>query len=137
VLRLLELTSRAVADICGAEDKHKLHEAMRRSVQLLGFDSFNLGCEKSAKREFMTDPTLTNWSYDDLVAYERDGWSDRDPLLDYAATASHPLYWKSSDWQNRPKSEYREYLEWAGISSGITVPLPELSGGIGALTLLS
>jgi hypothetical protein len=89
-LHLLDITAKAVADICNANDKNELRTVLHSAVQSLGFDSFNLGCEKTAKGQFMTDPTLTNWSYDDLVAYERNGWSERDPLLDYAASGSAP-----------------------------------------------
>lgn len=95
---LLELTSKAVAEICEAGDKQELQTAIYSAVRALGFDSFNLGCEKTAPRDFMTDPTLTNWSYDDLVAYERGGWSDKDPLLDYAATGTGPLLWQRTIW---------------------------------------
>lgn len=136
-LHLLGMTSKAVAEICDASDKHELQIALHTAARSLGFDSFNLGCEKSARREFMTDPTLTNWSYDDLVAYERDGWSERDPLLDYAATGNGPLYWSRSTWLARRQFGYQEYLASAGLFSGITVPLHGKSEKIGALTLLS
>jgi DNA-binding CsgD family transcriptional regulator len=137
VLLLLELTSTAVAEICNAADKQELQIAIYSAVCSLGFDSFNLACEKSAKRDFMTDPTLTNWSYDDLVAYERDGWSDRDPLLDFAATGTGPLLWQRSRWNNRRQRDYYEYIEHAGIFGGLTIPLPSRSEKLGALTLLS
>jgi DNA-binding CsgD family transcriptional regulator len=135
-LNLLEITSGVVASICNADDKHELRRAINASAGLLGFDSFNLGCEKRAQREFMTNPTLTNWSYDDLVAYERDGWSERDPLLEYAATGTGPLYWQRPTWKVR-HDDYLEYIEHAGIFSGITIPMGGPSGMVGALTLLS
>jgi len=136
-LRLLELTSKAVASICDAGSKQELQAAIYDAVRSLGFDSFNLAFEKSAKREFMTDPTLTNWSYDDLVAYESDGWSERDPLLEYAATGTGPLYWQSPGWERRREVGYYEYLKYAGIFGGLTIPLQGTSEKLGALTLLS
>lgn len=106
-------------------------------MQSLGFDSFNLGCEKSAKREFMTDPTLTNWSYKDLVAYESGGWMEKDPLLDYAASGTEAVHWRTPNWRDS-RPDYYEYVTYAGVSGGITVPLlGSASGKLGALTLLS
>lgn len=134
---LLELTSKAVAEICDAGDKQELQTAIYSAVRSLGFDSFNLGCEKTAKRDFMTDPTLTNWSYDDLVAYERAGWSEKDPLLDYAATGTGPLLWQRTIWNNRRQRDYYEYIKFAGIYGGLTIPLQGSSEKLGALTLLS
>ncbi|BCP51484.1 LuxR family transcriptional regulator [Kaistia sp. 32K] len=114
-----------------------MQAAIHEAVRSLGFDSFNLAFEKSAKREFMTEPTLTNWSYDDLVAYERDGWSDKDPLLDYAATSTGPLLWQRPGWKSRNEMGYYEYLKFNGIFGGLTIPLQGDSEKLGALTLLS
>ena len=134
---LLEITSMAVSSICNAGSKHELQTAVFDAVRSLGFDSFNLACEKSAKLEFMTDPTLTNWSYEDLVAYERDGWAERDPLLSYAATASDPLAWRRRMWKNPGQSDYYEYIKFVGITGGLTIPLRGNTDKLGALTLLT
>lgn len=136
-MRLLELTSKAVFSLCNAGDKRELQIAVLDAVRSLGFDSFNLGCEKRTSREFMTDPTLTNWAYDDLVAYEKDGWSEADPLLDYAATGTDPLYWRTPIWKNGRDREYYEYIKHVGIFGGVTIPLQGSSERLGALTLLS
>jgi len=134
---LLHLTSRAVAGISGAGDKEELKVALYAAVQSLGFDSFNIAFEKSAKREFMTEPTLTIWSYDDLVAYAGDGWAERDPLLDYAATGTDPLYWQAPSWNQNGHPDYYEYIKHVGVFGGLTVPLPGSPDKLGALTLLS
>ncbi|WEK50048.1 MAG: LuxR C-terminal-related transcriptional regulator [Candidatus Kaistia colombiensis] len=134
---LLELTSKAVAEICNAGDKQELQTAICDAGRSLGFDRLILACEKNVKREFMADPTLTNQSYDDLVAYERDGWSERDPLLDYAATGTDPLYWRTETWKKPPRLDYHEYIQHLGITGGLTVPLRGSANKIGALTLLS
>jgi DNA-binding CsgD family transcriptional regulator len=136
-LNLLEVTSKSVSSICSAGDKHELRDAVLEAVRWIGFDSFNLAFEKTAKREFMTDPTLTNWAYDDLVAYDRDGWSERDPLLDYAATGTDPLIWRRSSWKNPRALEYYEYIEHVGIRGGLTLPFGGGSDKVGALTLLA
>lgn len=127
----------AVAEICNAGDKIELEAAMQSAIRSLGFDSFNLGCGKSAEREFMTDPTLTSWAYGDLVAYERDGWADRDPLLSYAARGLNPLYWTQETWKSQRKLDYLEYIRSSGLVSGVTVPLSRKRGAVSALTLLS
>jgi len=114
-----------------------LQAALYAAVQSLGFDSFNLAFEKSAKREFMTDPTLTIWSYDDLVTYASDGWAERDPLLDYAATGTDPLYWQAPSWNQNGHPGYFEYIRHSGIFGGLTVPIPGNGDKLGALTLLS
>jgi len=136
-MSLLDLVSTAVAGICAAGDKQELHAAIYAAIRSLGFDSYNLGCEKPAKREFMTNPTLTNWSYDDLVAYERDGWTGKDPLLAYAATGGRPLYWDVWTWQRQQRPDYLEYVKSAGLFSGVTVPIEAKGPAVSALTLLS
>lgn len=136
-MHLLDITAKAVADICNANDKIELKSVIHSAVQSLGFDSFNLGSEKTAKGQFMTDPTLTNWSYDDLVAYERNGWSERDPLLDYAASSGAPLHWTHATWQAQNRFDYLEYVQSSGLVSGVTVPLLSKPDQISALTLLS
>ena len=134
---MLEVIAKAVSNICDAGNKQELQAAIYNAVRSLGFDSFNLAFEKRAKREFMTDPTLTNWAYEDLVAYESDGWSEKDPLLEYAATGTGPLCWQSPDWERRREPGYYEYLKFAGIFGGLTIPLPGSLETLGALTLLS
>ncbi|WP_029076739.1 LuxR family transcriptional regulator [Kaistia adipata] len=136
-MHLLEVTARYVSSICDAGNKLELQSVVYAAVRALGFDSFNLACEKRAKHEFMTDPTLTNWSCDELIAYEREGWSERDPLLEYAATGAGPLCWRRGTWDDPARSEYHEYIKHVGITGGLTIPLRGGAERIGALTLLT
>lgn len=137
MVNVLEATSRAVVEICGAGDRGQLCSALGNATRALGFDSFNLGCNKGAKSEFMTDPTITSWTYDTLVAYERDRWAETDPLLDYAASGKPSLLWTTSYWDRSDCKGYFEYIKYSGIHAGVTAPLSRNDGTVSAITLLS
>ncbi|RJL16606.1 helix-turn-helix transcriptional regulator [Paracoccus siganidrum] len=134
---MLGVLSQTVAEICAAEDLRQLEAALTRGTQALGFVSFNLCCGKASGREFMTDPTLTTWTLEERVAYDRDGWFERDPLLAHAVGTGPTLAWRRTDWQAGPHHDYYEYITSVGLQGGITVPMNRGSGRLGALTMLS
>lgn len=134
---MLGALSQTVAEICAAEDLEQLDAAMKRGTALLGFVSFNLSCGKTSGRDFMTDPTLTTWTPEERITYDRDGWFDRDPLLALAIGTGPTLAWHRTDWQARGHHEYYEYITAVGLQSGVTVPMNRTPGRLGALTLLS
>ncbi|GEM_PF-1682171 len=135
---MLNLVAEIVSDICDADERQTLHQAMQKGIERLGFMTYNLSCHKKTPIEFMTEPTLTSWPQEDLVVYDTDRWYDRDPLLAYAAQPGLPKVWTPDDWRNSTRyGEYAEYLDEVGILSGVTAPLVYKRGLISAITTLS
>lgn len=135
---MLNAIAEIISDICYADEREALHQALQKGIETLGFTTYNLSCHKKTPVEFMTDPTLTSWSQHDLVVYDADRWYDRDPLLDYAAQPGLPKAWTPDDWRHSNRyGEYAEYLDQVGILSGVTAPLAYKQGLISAITTLS
>lgn len=134
---VIDILGMATVSLMRANTRAELQEALQSTVTALGFDSFNLSCGKSDKREFMTDPTISTWDKDELRRYEQDRWFERDPLLRYATGAGPVRSWKASDWLNARDQEYVRYLMSLGLKGGVTVPLTMNPGSLAALTVLS
>lgn len=133
----LSILARSAARISTTQSLHELERAMLAAVNALGFQSFNLAIQKASAQEFMETPTLTTWATQDLLAYQRDRWAGRDPLLRQADGDGPPLLWRSDSWRSKGHHSYHEYLSSAGITAGATVPLGREGGQHGALTMLS
>lgn len=114
-----------------------LGTAMKAAALDLGFVSFNITIDKRHAAELMEDPLLTTWSREDLLAYSRDGWAERDPLLKSAVERETLFLWSADGWRNSGHCEYSEYLALNGIAGGATVPLGGGPGKLGAMTLLA
>lgn len=111
---------------------------MQSGIVALGFDSYNLGHQKRCKRQFMQEPTLTTWTSQDLLNYDRDNWYDRDPLLAHAASSAPALSWLATDWNgDQTYGDYTEYIVSLGIKSGVTAPLITQHGALSAISVLS
>lgn len=135
---MLDIIAEIIRDICDADERETLHQAMQKGIESLGFTTYNLSCHKTTPVEFMTEPTLTSWPQEDLIIYDSDRWYDRDPLLAYAAQPGLPKAWTPDDWRNSTRyGEYAEYLVEVGILSGVTAPLAYKQGLISAITTLS
>lgn len=134
---IIDILSKATVSLMRANTRAELQEALQSTVTSLGFDSFNLSCGKSDKREFMMDPTVSSWDEDDLRRYEQDRWAERDPLLHYAAGVGPVRSWKITDWLNTRDEEYVRYLMEVGLKGGVTPPLTTNPGSLAAMTVLS
>ncbi|PWK73959.1 LuxR family transcriptional regulator [Aminobacter sp. AP02] len=135
---MLNLVARVVAHICEAEDREQLYGALQSGLLNLGFATFNLSCRKQSTLQFMTDPTLTSMSDEDLIHYVSERWYERDPLLDYTARPGKPKIWSPQDWLNCDQfGEFAEYLASLAIQGGVTAPLSHKPGAISAITALS
>lgn len=134
---IIDLLNKAAFSLLGAKTQADVQNALQSSVTSLGFDSFNLSCGKSDKREFMMDPTVSSWSEAELRHYEQDRWAERDPLLDYAVGAGPVRGWKITDWLNGQDEEYARFLTEAGLKGGVTAPLTMPFGSFAAMTVLS
>lgn len=134
IIDVLNATTRTIMQ---AQTKAEIREALQAAITSLGFDSFNLSCSKSHKREFMTDPTVSSWSDADLLRYEQDRWAERDPLLTYAASEGPVRSWRMTDWLNAQDGDYARYLAELGLKGGVTAPLTLAPGGLAAITVLS
>lgn len=135
---LLEAIDAAIGSICKADSRLDLLEAMKTGSASLGFQSFNLSCNKAHSREFMTDATLSSFSADDLNAYHRGDWANRDPLLERAAQKEVREVWQPQDWlADSDTREYAEYIAGTGIRSGVTAALIGRPGTLSAITALS
>ena len=127
-----------MAALCAANSKKELHAALTAGVNALGFSSFNLAVLKTEKRQFMTEPTLTSWTWDELSYYDQNRWYLRDPLLDYAVAGGQPLAWTVNSWEDQPDyADYDQYIKQVGLRSGVTVPLLCGRGEVSAITGLS
>lgn len=124
-----------MAALCASDSKEKLHDALSAALERLGFASFNMAVLKADKRQFMTEPTLTSLSWQDLSHYEERQWHLRDPLLDYSTTGGAPLAWTVDDWD--ADAEYSQFLRQQGLRCGVTVPLLCTRSEISAITGLS
>lgn len=128
----------AIASICSAENKSQLVSALGDGLAALGFQSFNLSCNKAHVREFMTAPTLTSWTTADLDAYHGGDWCARDPLLELAGQAGLRKLWKPSDWeQSADTRDYAEYVGFSGIRSGVTASVLGAPETVSAITAVS
>ncbi len=134
---LLSILAKAASDLAEAQNVRALCAILRDAVQRLGFDTFNLSVNKRSPRAFMEEPTLSTWSTEDLAAYHRQGWADRDPLLRQAVTALGPILWRPEDWIGAGEHPYHEFLGSTGILGGLTIPLGGVAGRVSALTMLS
>ncbi|WP_164730428.1 helix-turn-helix transcriptional regulator [Pelagibacterium montanilacus] len=135
---MISWLSETVSSACDATTRSELHAVVSTAIDALGFSSFNLAVLKADKREFMTEPTLTSWTWDELSHYDANQWYLRDPLLERAAYGTEPLIWTASQWDGQPEhADYSSFIKALGLRAGVTVPLlcnkPELS----ALTALS
>lgn len=137
MIDLIKVIAGSVGDICAASDRRELEAALGGAISAIGFDSFNLSCHKASRFDFMTDPTMTTWTTDDLRVYERDRWAARDPLLRHAVSARAPLHWTIPMRGVIDDPKYVEYLSAIGISNGVTAPLKGKDGTVSAFTLLS
>lgn len=134
---IIDVLHKATVSLMRASTRAELHETLQSTVTSLGFDSFNLSCGKSDKREFMMDPTISSWDEDDIRRYEQDRWAERDPLLNYAAGDGPVRSWKITDWLNTCDEEYVRYLMEVGLKGGVTAPLTTNPGSLAAMTVLS
>ena len=134
---IIDFLNRTTIEVLHARTQADLQETLQSAITALGFDSFNLSCGKSDRREFMTDPTVSSWSDADLRAYEQDRWAERDPLLVYAAGEGPVRSWKITDWLNGRDEEYVRYLTEAGLKGGVTAPLTIAPGSLAAMTVVS
>lgn len=127
-----------VMSICAAETEVELRRVVQRSIERFGFQSYNLSFRKKDRREFMSEPTLTNWSGADLARYADEGWVEKDPLLEMAVgRAGRPMVWTPAQWASSVHSTYGEYIASTGIISGATAALDERPGSLSAITALS
>lgn len=128
----------AVASICGAQNKSQLVSALGEGMAALGFQSFNLSCNKADVREFMTSPTLTSWTSEDLDAYHNEHWSARDPLLELSGQPGLRKLWTPDDWaRDADTRAYAEYIDFTGIRSGVTASVGGATDTVSAITALS
>lgn len=134
---LIFILAQAAARISAAQSVAALENALALSTSAMGFQTFNLAVHKQSGRQFMEAPTLTTWSSDDLIGYERDRWFSRDPLLAQAAGDGPPLLWSAADWQVQGHHDYHAYVVANGIRGGLTVPLGQVAGLRSAMTMLS
>lgn len=119
-------------------NRDQLISAISDGILRFGFQSFNLTYNKSNAHEFMTDPTLTDWSKSDLEGYHRNNLIDCDPLLELLAERHVRKLWRPADWHGKPKAQaYRAYVEQIGVRSGVTVTLAGRADRISAFTALS
>lgn len=134
----MERIAKSVTSICAAETVAQLQEALQKSVERFGFQSYNLSFRKKDGREFMTAPTVTNWATRDLERYADEGWVDRDPLLEMAVRPSDPVAWAPDLWTfSAEHAAYGEFLASTGIISGATAPLDQREETLSAMTALS
>ncbi|QSB45881.1 LuxR family transcriptional regulator [Altererythrobacter sp. FM1] len=134
---IIDALNAATFAIARAQTRADLEKALQNAVTALGFDSFNLSCGKSDKREFMLDPTVSSWTEADMKLYDQDRWAERDPLLAYAASGGEVCGWQVADWRTENEEEYARYLEYSGLKGGVTAPLASPSGALAAMTVLS
>lgn len=119
-------------------NRDQLISAISDGILRFGFQSFNLSCNKTSVREFMTDPTLTDWSKSDLDGYHRNQLIDCDPLLELVAQDGVRKLWRSTDWRGKPKVQaYSAYIERIGVRSGVTVTLAGRPDRVSAFAALS
>lgn len=135
---MISVVATVISEIVAAGDKDELHDAVQTGMHHLDFATYNLTCHKQSNHQFMTEPTLTSWSGEDLNVYDTDRWYGRDPLLAYAASDGPPMAWVPQRWHDvRHFAEYAQYLQQFGIRSGVTAPLANRPGSISAITALS
>ena len=65
--------SSSVAEIASARSMEDLGAALTSAARNLEFVSFNLSLNKAHAAEFMAAPTLSTWTEQELVGYQRDG----------------------------------------------------------------
>lgn len=135
---MLHWIAGSVAALCAADAKKALRTELTNALTHLGFVSFNMAVLKTDKRQFMTEPTLTSWSWADLSYYDEHEWHLRDPLLAYAVTGGPPFAWTAASWDNQPEhADYSAFLRQQGLRCGVTAPLLCTRGEVSAITGLS
>ena len=87
--------------------------------------------------DFIIDPTLSTFSSEELDEYSRGDWVSRDPLLLRSASSEHAFIWRWNEWSGTKDQDFSDYLREIGLRGGITVPLRQKPGKIGAMNLLS
>lgn len=127
-----------VSNIWSANDQLQLRDAVHEGVRLLGFSSFILAHRKQSKNQLVADPTLTNWSDDDIQKYTNEQWFERDPVLAYSVIADQPRAWTLEEWSDSPTcGDYTRYMTDLGMHGGVTAPLASQVGEFGAISAVS
>jgi len=127
-----------VMSICSANSAAELQQALQLGVERFGFQSYNLSFRKKDRREFMSQPTVTNWSSEDLARYADEGWVDNDPLLELAVRPTGPMAWTPAQWSSSVEhAAYGQYIASTGIVSGATASLDQRADTLSAITALS
>lgn len=134
---MLTKVTLSARELGAAEDMRELRSSLVTVTERLGLVSFNISLNARRAADFMDTPTLTTWSDSELSDYANDRWSPRDPLLHRAAKESSSFLWHQRDWMDTEHQDYAEYLRASGLKGGITVPLSQKPGQLGAMTLLS
>lgn len=135
---MLGYVTGVVARICAAGDREELTSAIQLSLADLDLTTFNLGCNKHSKRQFMTEPTLTTWSGVELEKYVSAQWYERDPLLNHVTSKGDAKVWTSEDWRQFDDfRDYADFLEYNSILSVAIVPLASTPVTLSAIAVTS
>lgn len=134
---MLHALANDVAAIAFARSLPELKNAFTASLNRLGFISYNIGVNQSSLLDFMEKPTFTTWTTEDLDEYVNDRWLERDPLVKHLDASKTPLLWHRENFNTAAYRDYYEYIRIKGITSGLTLPLPAISGKASAITLIS
>lgn len=134
---MLNSLANSLHAILNAGNRENLLAAMQEACSRLGFVTFNLSHDKTSPEGFMTRPTITSWSDQDIGAYLDDGFMRVDPLLKHLSRDNTPLFWDCNFQNIDSPPEYAELIRHHGIQGGATIPLPASPDHFSAVTFLT
>jgi len=133
VARLAEI----IADIQDAPDQEALRARVLSSIRGLGFDSFILSINAPDKHGLLA-PELTSQGEDFFNDFDRYGFVEIDPVLEYSVSVERIFSWSSRRLQ-RDAEEKRllDYLHSVPLARGLVIPLPRTRGRVSTINLTS
>ncbi|WP_438307846.1 LuxR C-terminal-related transcriptional regulator [Burkholderia pseudomallei] len=138
---LLKTLVTITMSIFESADEIELFQSLKFGSAALGFDVFALSCYKPRGPELISEPTLTTASDAFLSDYSRLRWFDGDVNVSKLLAGEGPYFWnvqRDRHTFHRKESEsYSDFLEAAGMRTGLMIPLPSKRNTVSAMGMVS
>src|SRR5690606_36162223 len=120
-----------------AKDIGELSSVLQNAISQVGFVSYDFIIDSEAFEEFILNPTLTNWSRENMDRYIERGLLEMDPLLRSMRSGQETQVWSSDMKEIRENGKFSELLSELSISGGVNIALPASDGKVSGATFLT
>lgn len=133
---ILKNFSSSLFGIVNAPGKDELAQAVGEVTDQLGLKSFNISINIRQHEEFVFNPTLTNWSKEDVRLYVDSGCMEIDPLLRHIKETNTPLVWERESIRTPETEKLVGILQSLDVHGGIVMPLPARRGNVSGASFI-